>query len=73
MIMEIVYNNNINKVPFSELKEGDVFKYGAILCMKIRSFCVCGVIYNAIELDDGEHMDFADEYVEPVKGKFVMD
>ena len=26
-----------------------------------------------IRLDDGGFTDFIDEYVEPVKGKFVMD
>jgi hypothetical protein len=29
--------------------------------------------YNAIRLDNGHYTDFLDEYVEPVKGKFVMD
>jgi hypothetical protein len=28
---------------------------------------------NAVRLDDGRCTDFIDEYVEPVKGKFVMD
>ena len=71
--MEIIYNDNVNRAPFDELKEGDVFRYNTILFMKIKSFNACGIIYNAVRLDDGRYTDFIDEYVEPVKGKFVMD
>jgi hypothetical protein len=65
--MEIIYNN---KVPFDVLKEGDVFKYNTILFMKISTL---DKIYNAVRIDNGKCTDFVNEYVEPVKGKFVMD
>lgn len=71
--MEIVYNNNINKVCFTKLKVGDVFKYNGILFMKTMSISTVEHIYNVIRLDNGHYTDFIDEYVEPVKGKFIMD
>jgi hypothetical protein len=71
--MKIVYNNNVNKISFNELKEGDVFKYNDILFMKTMFIQTKDRIYNAIRLDNGHYTDFVDEYVEPVKGKFVMD
>lgn len=67
--MEIIYNNNVNKVSFIDLKEGDIFQYNTILFMKIKT----PTKYNAVRLDDGRCTDFIDEYVEPVKGKFVID
>lgn len=73
MIMEIVWNNNVNKVPFGELKKGNVFSYNTILFMKTEFIPTNEKIYNAVRLDDGRYADFIDEYVEPVKGKFVMD
>ena len=67
--MEIVYNNF--KVSFIELQLGDVFRYNDILFMKIETSTKK---YNAVRLDDGRCTDFImDEYVEPIKGKFVMD
>lgn len=71
--MKIVYNNNVNKISFTELREGDVFKYNDILFMKTMFIQTKERIYNAIRLDNGHYTDFIDEYVEPVKGKFVMD
>ena len=71
--MEIMYNNNVNKVPFDELKEGDVFKYNTILFMKVLTIDTSYKTYNAVRLDTGRCTDFLDEYVEPIKGKFVMD
>jgi hypothetical protein len=71
--MEIMYNNNVNKIPFDKLKQGDVFKYNTILFMKTQPFFTGGTIQNAFRLDDGRYTDFIDEYVEPVKGKFVID
>lgn len=71
--MEIIYNNNKNKVPFDELKEGDVFKYNDILFMKTMFISTEDKAYNVVRLDNGRCTDFIDEYVEPVKGKFIMD
>jgi hypothetical protein len=71
--MKIVYNNNVNKISFTELREGDVFKYNDILFMKTIFIPTKDKTYNAIRLDNGHYTDFLDEYVEPVKGKFVMD
>ena len=68
--MEIIYNNNVNKVPFDEIGKGNVFRYNNILFMKISTL---DKIYNAVRLDDGRCADFVNEYVESVKGKFVMD
>jgi hypothetical protein len=66
--MKIVYND-VNKVSFEDLQLGDVFRYNTILFMKIET----STRKNAVRLDDGRCTDFIDEYVEPVKGKFVMD
>lgn len=66
--MKIVWNNNVNKVPFYEIQGGDVFRYNNILFMKITSMSSF-----AVRLDNGKCAQFTDEYVEPVKGKFVMD
>ena len=71
--MEIVYNNNVNKVSFGELNQGDVFKYNTILFMKVPPFYASETICNAVRLDNGKYTDFINEYVEPVKGKFIMD
>jgi hypothetical protein len=71
--MKIVYNNNVNKISFTELREGDVFKYNDILFMKTIFIPTKDKTYNAVRLDNGYHTDFINEYVEPVKGKFVMD
>ena len=71
--MGIIWNNNVNKVPFGELKEGDVFSYNTILFMKIKFIPTNEKIYNAVRLDNGKCTDFIDEYVKPVKGKFIMD
>lgn len=71
--MEIVYNNNVNKVTFDKLNKGDVFQYNSVLFMKTRAFRVDNTTYNAVRLIDGYYDDFTDEYVTPVKGKFVMD
>ena len=73
MIMEIVYNNNVNKVSFDKLKQGDVFEYNTILFMKTATILTLEKTYNAVRLDDGRCTDFVNEYVEPVKGKFIMD
>ena len=71
--MEIVYNNNVNKVSFAKLKQGDVFKYNTILFMKTAIILTLEKTYNAVRLDDGRCTDFVNEYVELVKGKFIMD
>lgn len=68
--MEIVYNNNINKVPFDEIGEGSVFRYNNILFMKIGTL---DKICNAVRIDNGSCTNFINEYVEPIKGKFIMD
>lgn len=67
--MEVIYSNR-NKISFGELQRGGVFMYNDILFMKIET----PTQKNAVRLDDGRTTDFPnDEYVEPIKGKFIMD
>ena len=70
--MKIVWNNNINKTPFANVKEGDTFMFGTSMYIKAIPIGVQNI--NAINIENGNSIHFFDdEYVTPVVGKFVMD
>ena len=73
--MEIVWNGNVNKVPFKSVNIGDTFIYNADIFMRIASICNQeDRIVNAVCIEDGIVVNFwDDEYVTPIKGKFIMD
>ena len=73
--MKVVMKNNINQVPFASLIIGDVFIYDNTLFMKIEvSFnATNSKVYNTVRLVDGKLINFVNEYVTPIDGKFIMD
>ena len=73
--MKVVMKNNINQVPFASLIIGDVFIYDNTLFMKIEvSFnATNSKAYNTVRLVDGKLINFVNEYVTPIDGKFIMD
>lgn len=66
----MIINNldeNVEKIFFSKLKSGDIFKYGSKIFMKINN----ADIYNAVRLHDGGLIYVAcDELVLEIEGSF---
>ena len=73
--MEVVWNGNINKVPFEVVDVGHTFMYNGEIFMRIATIHkIEDVIVNAVAIENGIVVTFFDdEYVTPIKGKFIMD
>ena len=73
--MEIIWNGNINKVPFEVVDVGHTFMYNDDIYMSITNILNHeDRIINAVNIKNGLVATFFDdEYVTPVVGKFVMD
>ena len=73
--MEVVWNGNVNKIPFEVVGIGDTFIYNAEVYMRITNiYNQTDRIVNAVSIEDGIVVNFYDdEYVTPIKGKFIMD
>ena len=73
--MKVVWNGNVNKVPFEKVDIGDTFIYDEEVFMRIADICVGeNKIINAVKIESGIVVTFYDdEYVTPIKGKFIMD
>ena len=73
--MEVIWNGNVNKIPFERVDIGDTFIYNEDIYMRITSVCNQeDRIVNAVCIEDGIVVNFwDDEYVTPIKGKFIMD
>ena len=74
--MEIVWNGNINKVPFEVVDLGHTFMYNGDIYMRTTSIynADTDIVVNAVNIANGIVVTFYDdEYVTPVVGKFVMD
>ena len=73
--MKIVWENNINTVSFTFLIMGDVFIYDDMLFMKIETSFndTNSKTYNAVRLVDGKLINFVNEHVILIDGKFIVD
>ena len=74
--MEIVWNVNINKVPFEIVDVGHTFIYNHSIYMRITSVynSYNSIIINAVNIKSGVVSTFCDDdLVIPIIGKFVMD
>lgn len=73
--MEIVWNGNINKIPFEAVDVGDTFIYNEEVFMRLTNICNGeNKIVNAVDIENGIVVTFYDdEYVTPIEGKFIMD
>ena len=67
--------NDINTVSFTFLIMGDVFIYDDMLFMKIETSFndTNSKTYNAVRLVDGKLINFVNEHVILIDGKFIMD
>lgn len=74
--MEIVWNDNINKVPFEYVDVGHTFMYNGDIYIKTTSIYNAddNMVVNAVDIESGMVTIFCDDdYITPVIGKFVMD
>ena len=73
--MKVVMKNDINTVSFTFLIMGDVFIYDDMLFMKIETSFndTNSKTYNAVRLVDGKLINFVNEHVILIDGKFIMD
>lgn len=73
--MEVIWNKNINKVPFEVVDIGHTFIYNEEIYIRITNIPTCADrIVNAVSIEDGLVVAFYDdEYVTPIEGKFIMD
>ena len=74
--MEIVWNGNVNKVPFEYVDIGHTFMHNGDIYMRITNVYDAdkNIVVNAVSIANGIVVTFYDdEYVTPVVGKFVMD
>ena len=76
LMMKIEYNGK--KISFEKLRQGDVFAYENLIYMKTE--CIrrhrdsdAMDFVNAVNIENGDLIDFMNEYVEPIKGKFIME
>lgn len=59
--MDIIYKNKKNKVAFKAIAIGDVFSYDGTLFMStVEILSAAGKLYNAVNLDTGGVVCFAD-------------
>ena len=74
--MDIVWNGNVNKVPFEYVDLGHTFLYNNNIYMRVASVYngKDEVVINAVNIQNGMVVTFFDdEYIMPIEGKFIMD
>ena len=72
--MKVIWNGNVNKVPFEVVDIGHTFIYNEEIYMRMADVYSNERIINAVSLEDGLVVSFYDdEYVTPIDGKFIMD
>ena len=71
--MKITRKDNV-KIDFGELRRGDVFNDGEMLCMVIEEVDnTNGGTFNAVEIETGELTHFyADEKVTPLHAELIV-
>ena len=72
--MEIVWDRNINKVPFEMVDIGHTFIYNENIYMRTVNICNnADIIVNAVNIKNGFVATFCDdECVIPIEGKFII-